>query len=235
MIFFQGGSCNINGRCLRKQNNLFVWPQLCELWPVLIFRWICVALLSPGGTGMLKKNTMHLYIFLISLQITWKPLAYVSNFSLLNSRVYISCFAKVTRIFMKFHLLRIWDARHFAYRWKQAGRNVETWSHLAAGPLSHRFRGHWEPSKSCWDPAPAGNIWSHPSSARTCVLWSEDCLQTGQSLREDLHQEIWKDILGNWFQSPCCLVTKSCPALCNPIDCIQCTSLQFSIISLEFA
>lgn len=25
-------------RCLRKQNNLFVWPQLCELWPVLIFR-----------------------------------------------------------------------------------------------------------------------------------------------------------------------------------------------------
>ena len=108
------------------------------------------------------------------------------------------------------------------------------WKHEAIWLLVHFHtgsRGHWEPSKSCWDPAPAGNIWSHPSSARTRVLRSEDCLQTGQSLREDLHQEIWKDILGNWFQSPCCLVTKSCPALCNPIDCIQCTRLLSSLLS----
>lgn len=30
---------------------------------------------------------------------------------------------------------------------------------------------------------------------------------------------------------PCCLVTKSCPALCNPIDCIQCTRLLSSLSS----
>ena len=209
-------------RCLRKQNNLFVWPQLCELWPVLIFRGGYVWHFCPQvelNVEKKKKNTMQLYIFLISLQITWKPLVYVSNFSLLNSRVYISCFAKVTRIFMKFHLS--WGlgcSRVSATVRKQA---EGMWKHEAIWLLVHFHtgsRGHWEPSKSCWDPAPAGNIWSHPSSARTRVRRSEDCLQTGQSLREDLHQEIWKDVLGNWFQSPCCLVTKSCPTLCNPMN-----------------
>ena len=108
------------------------------------------------------------------------------------------------------------------------------WKHEAIWLLVHFHtgsRGHWEPSKGCWDPAPTGNIWSHPSSARTCVLRSVDCLQTGQSLREDLHQETWKDVLGNWFQSPCCLVTKSCPTPCNPMDCIQCPRLLSSLLS----
>ena len=156
-------------RCLRKQNNLFVWPQLCELWPVLIFRGGYVWHFCPQvelNVGKKKKNTMHLYIFLISLQITWKPLVYVSNFSLLNSRVHISCFAKVTRIFMKFHLS--WGfgmLSGICHSKKTSWRNVETWSHLAAGPLSHRLSGSLR--------ALQGLL--RPSSNRKHLISSQQC------------------------------------------------------------
>ena len=55
--------------------------------------------------------------------------------------------------------------------------------------------------------------------------------KTGQSLREDLNQETWNDVLGNWVQSPCCLVAKSCPTPCNPRDYTQRTRLLTSLLS----
>lgn len=145
MIFLQGGSCNIKW-CPRKQDNLFVWPQLCDPWPVLIFRsgYMCGTFV-PRWNWMLKKKKNHHYSFGYFSSILADSLQTVgvglkSSLSSLGSRVQISCFLKVTRIFLKYHLswgfgmlLSICHSR------KTSWRNVEMWSHLAAGPLSHRL------------------------------------------------------------------------------------------------
>lgn len=127
--------------CLRKQDNLFVWPQLCDLWPVLIFRGAYVWHLCPQVEQCEKQNSTHLAILknIIANSLKLFEICFKSSPSLLRSRVHIY-FVKVPKTFLKSHLS--WEFGMLfgiCHSKKTSWRNVEMRSHLAAGPLSHRL------------------------------------------------------------------------------------------------
>lgn len=133
--------------CLRKQDNLFVWSQLCDPWPVLIFSsGYMYGTFVPRWKWMLKKQnkTKHYSSGYFSSFIadSLKTIGVGCKFSFfpLGLRIHISCFLKVIRIFLKSHLS--WGfgmLLGICHSKKTSWRNVEMWSHLAAGPLSHRL------------------------------------------------------------------------------------------------
>lgn len=133
----------LHKRCLRKWANLFVWPQLHDPWPVLIFRDGYVWHFCPQVELNVEKKKHYPFWYLSDIVTdTLKTfgICFKSSLSSLGSQVHVSCFAKVTRIFLKSHfswgfgmLLGICHSK------KTNWRNVEMWSHLAAGPLSQRL------------------------------------------------------------------------------------------------
>jgi len=101
-------------RCLRKQNNLFVWPQLCELWPVLIFRGGYVWHFCPQvelNVEKKKNNTMHLYIFFNIIADNLKTLGICFKLFFIELKSSYLLLFKSNKDFHEIpSLLRIWDA-----------------------------------------------------------------------------------------------------------------------------
>lgn len=129
--------------CLRKQDNLFMWPQLCDPWPVLIlgsgYVWhICLQV--ELNVARRKHSLCGYFSYIVADSLKTYSQCVKSYFSSSGSRVHISCFARETQIFLKSHLS--WGfgmLLGICHSKKTSWRNVEMWSHLAAGPLSHRL------------------------------------------------------------------------------------------------
>lgn len=125
---------------------------------------------------MLKKEKNHcpFVYFLISSKIAWNSLRCVLSRLFLQEWTF-SYFAKGTKIFLKSHLS--WG---FGCSWVSATVRKQAegmWNCEAIWLLAHFHtgsRGQWEPPEGCWDPAPAGSIWSPPSvPGRVCSgLWT---------------------------------------------------------------
>lgn len=127
--------------CLRKQDNLFVWPQLCDPWPVLIFRGGYVWHLCPQVEQNVKKKkkSLSLWIFFHIIEDSLKFFEMCVKSSL-SSRARILLLCRRNKDFPEISsLLRIWMLLGLHCSEKTSWRNVELRSHLAAGPLSHRL------------------------------------------------------------------------------------------------
>lgn len=127
-------------------------------------------------------NTLCVGTFLTFLLIAWKPVVSVLNHIFLHQAQEFTSLALQEKHRFSWNPISLED---LGCSWVSATVRKQAegmWKCEAIWLLVHFHtgsRGHWEPSKGCWDPAPTGNIWSHPSSARTCVLRYVDCLQTG--------------------------------------------------------
>lgn len=163
-------------RCLRKQNNLFVWPQLCELWPVLIFRGGYVWHFCPQVELNVEKKEKHHAVVYFSYIIAdnLKTLGICFKFFFIELKSLYLLFCKSNKDFHEIpSLLRIGMLSGICHSKKTSWRNVETWSHLAAGPLSHRLSGSLRALQELL----------RPSSSRKHLISSQQCPDTCTPIR----------------------------------------------------